>query len=212
MMTNPDFRASRNTQTCSEIAAARGRHARERSRDAGGSPLRGEVLFGVSWLASFMATLLMAPFPFRSTPSVRPTAYEPHPRELGVAGPLRHRQRGTLHGRYRAPPSMTRIMKDLRRPVAREAAREALLARVGGDVETLAWVAAHVDASDLLRLAVHARSGRSDAEVIASWRSEARSDREAKEAEIRARDKAHGPSETAEEGDEGGHVFAPPGR
>ncbi len=199
-------------RSCAEVAAYRGRRKRRRKADEGASPVRGEIAFGVTWVASLMTSLILAPFRRNSSPNENPS-YRPHQRELGTPGPLRHRQRGTLHGRYGSLPSMTRIMTDLRRPVARQAARDALLVRIGSDSETSAWVAAQLDADDLRRLAVHARSGRADSDIISSWRSEARAEREAAEAEIRARDRAKRTSlEIADEGDEGGHIFAPLGR
>lgn len=92
--------------------------------------------------------------------------------------------RGRLHhGRYRAMPSMSRLMRDLRRPAAHDAARAVLMARVDSDPDTLSWAAGLVDAGSEWRLALYARSGTSDADVVAAWRAEARADKEAAEAE-----------------------------
>lgn len=198
-------------RTCSEIAAARGRHARERRRSAGESPLRGEIVFGMTWLASLMASLALAPFRIRSAGSRDPVTYVPTPRELGVPGPLRHRPSGRLHGRYRAAPSMSRILRDLKRPAAHDAATSALMARIGGDAITLGWVVAMVDAGGIWRLALHARPGVPDADVVAAWQAEARADRAAAEAEAVAALKASIAAANAAEGnDDGGHTFAPP--
>lgn len=198
-------------RTCSEIASARGRHARERARTGVGpiSPLRGEVAFAVSWLTSVMSSLVLVPFRGRSTRS-RDPAYVPTPRELGVPGPLRHRSSGRLHGRYGALPSMSRLLRDLRRPAARAAARAALMARIGGDDVTLAWAVALLDGGDERRLALHARAGVPDAEVIAAWRSEARAEKAAAEADAKADLLVKiSDANRAEEG-EGGQVFSPP--
>ena len=130
----------------------------------------------MSWLTSLMTSLVMAPFRARPAPRPEP-AYQPTPQELGVPGPLRHRPSGRLHGRYRVPPSMSRIFRDLKRPVAHDAARAALMARVGSDGDTLAWVARLVDVGAEWRLALHARPGFSNANIVAAWRAEAKADK-----------------------------------
>lgn len=176
-------------RSCTEIATARARHARERVRTSVAplSPLRAEVLFSVTFLASLMSSLVM--LPFRARPALRPQpTYEPTQRELGVPGPLRPRLNGRLlHGRYRAVPPMSRIMRDLKRPIARDAARAALMARIGNESDTLSWAAGLVDVGAEWRLALHARSGASDADVVAAWRAEARADKAAAEAALKAR-------------------------
>lgn len=160
-------------RTCADIAAARGRHVRERARAAGVSPLKGEILLGVTAVASFMTNIVMLPFRRRSIPSRDPAPEHPTPRELGVPDPLRPRLVGTLHGRYGARPSMERLMRDLRRPVARDAALAALLARLGSDAATRAWLQAQVDADDLRRVVVYVRPEMSETEIIEAWRSAA---------------------------------------
>lgn len=200
-------------RSCVEIAGSRARHARERARTGVGpfSPLRGEIAFAVFWLTSLMTSLLMAPFRARPAPRPEPV-YQPTPQEFGVPGPLRHRPRGSLHGRYCAPPSMSRIFRDLKRPAAHDAARTALMARVGSDTDTLAWVAGLVDAGTEWRLALHARPGRFDAEVVEAWRAEARAERVAAEAEARATLMAKVATANAAEGNETGEVgLRPPG-
>lgn len=180
-------------RSCTEIAAARARHARERVRTSTAplSPLRGEILFGVTFLASLMASLVTSPFRARPAPDSAPK-YQPTLRELGVPGPLRPRPHGRLHGRYRAVPSMSRIMRDLRRPAAHDAARAALLVRIGSDPVTLAWAAALVDSGAEWRLALATRPGIPDAEVVSAWQAEARADKAAAEAEAAAANAAEG--------------------
>lgn len=187
--------------SCIAVASARGRHARERVR-TGVEPfsaLRGEIAFAVSWLTSVMTSLVTAPFRARPAPRPEP-AYQPTPRELGVPGLLRHRPGGRLHGRYRAPPSMSRIFRDLKRPAAHDAARAALLARVGSDRDTLAWVAGLIDVGMEWRLALHARSGASDSDVVSAWRAEAKTVKAAAEAAAAAALKARIGAENAAEG------------
>lgn len=199
-------------RTCSEIASARGRHARERARTGVGplSPLRGEVAFAVSWLTSLMTSVVLAPFQARPAGSRDPVSYVPTPRELGVPGPLRHRPSGRLHGRYGALPSMSRLLRDLRRPAARAAARAALMTRIGGDDVTLVWAVALLDSGDERRLALHARAGVPDADVIAAWRSEARAEKATAEADAKAALLAKISDANRAEEDEGGQVFSPP--
>lgn len=161
-------------KTCVEVAAARGRRARARALLAGGSPLRGEVLYGVMALSSFMALVVMLPFrPRRHAPFRGDLPERPIPRELGVPGPLFRPRTGQLHGRYGARPSIERIMRDLRRPAARDAALAALLARLGGDLATGVWVQEQADADDLRRLMVSVRPGMSEVAIIEAWRSAA---------------------------------------
>jgi len=176
-------------RSCIEIAAARARHTRERVRTSPApfSPLRGEIAFAVVWLASLLSNLVLAPFRTRPAPGPEPSSYEPTPQELGVPGPLRPRPHGRLlHGRYRTVPSLKRIFRDLRRPVAHDAARAALMARVGSDTDTLSWANGLIDAGTEWRLALHARPGILDAEVVAAWRAQAKADHAAAEAEAKA--------------------------
>lgn len=202
-------------RSCVEIANARAWHARERVRTSLRplSPLRGEIAFAVVWVATFMSSLVMAPFRARIPGNPKPT-YEPTLWELGVPGSLRPRppHGRLLHGRYRATPTMTRILRDLRRPAARDAARAALMARLGSDLDTLNWTAGLVDSDSQWRLALHARPGISDADVVAAWRAEARADRAAAEAEAAAALRTSiGAANAAEDAADGGFAFRAPG-
>lgn len=190
-MTKQEFRASRKRKSCSGVASARARHRRARAE--GTSPMKGEILFGVTWIASFMAAMSVAPFAWKAA-WLRPwmpkrdaePPYEPHPRELGVPAPLRPASRGMVHGRYRSAPSMSVIMRDLKRPSAAGSARDALMARLSGDPITREWAAARLNEDDMRRLALHVRPGRSDVDVVAAWRAEATAERAASEAEVAA--------------------------
>lgn len=192
-------------RSCREVAATRARHARERTRTSTAplSPLRGEVAFVVVWVSALLSNLVMAPFRARPAPGLGPT-YLPTPQELGVPGPLRPRPPygRILHSRYRSIPSMSRLMRDLKRPAAHAAARAALMARIGGDDVTLGWAAGLVDAGAEWRLALHARSGASDADVVSAWRAEARVDKAAAEAEAAAALRAKLVAANAAEGDD----------
>lgn len=192
-------------RSCVEIAGYRARHARERVRTSVAplSPLRGEVAFGVAWLSALASSLVMTPFRARPSPRSEPT-YQATPQELGVPGPLRPRPQDghLLHGRYRVAPSMSRLMRDLRRPAAYNAARAALLARIGSDPDTLSWAAGLVDSGGAWRLALHARSGASDADVVSAWRAEARVDKAAAEGEAAAALRAKLVAANAAEGDD----------
>lgn len=193
-------------RTCSEIATARARHGRTRAAASGASPLRGEILFGVTWLSSLISSLLTAPLRARHPASSPEPTYRPTPQELGVPGPLLRSSRGRLHGRYRISPSMSVIMRDLKRPVARDAARAALMAQLGSDPATREWAAAQIDSDDMWRLALHVRSGRSDVDVVAAWRAEAAAERAASEAEVAAalRARIGAADAVAQDGGEGG--------
>jgi hypothetical protein len=170
-------------------------------------------MFGVVWLASLMSNLALAPFRGRPARNSEPATYVPTPQELGVPGPLRPGAPNgkLLHGRYRAAPSMSRVLRDLRRPAAHEAARAALLARIGDDSDTLAWAAGLVDGGASWRLALAARPGIPDAEVVAAWRAEAKADKAAAEAEAKAALRATISDANRAEEDDGGHLFTPAG-
>lgn len=73
--------------------------------------------------------------------------------------------------RYSEQPSMKRLMRDLRRPAAREDAMQILLARVD-DVALRGWIIAQVCQDQINRLAVHVRSGLHDSLIIELWRAE----------------------------------------
>ncbi|TDT96714.1 hypothetical protein DFO45_1911 [Azorhizobium sp. AG788] len=209
-MTKQEFRASRKRKSCSGVASARARHRRARAE--GTSPMKGEILFGVTWISSFMAAMSVAPFvwtaawlrPWMPKRDAEPP-HEPHPRELGVPGPLRPGTRGVMHGRYRSVPSMSLIMRDLKRPVAHDAARAALMARLGSDPATRKWAAAQIDGDEMRRLALHVRPGRSDVDVMAAWCAEAAAERAASEAEVAAamRARTGAANAVAQDGSEG---------
>ncbi|HEY5797713.1 MAG TPA: hypothetical protein VIU82_22135 [Bosea sp. (in: a-proteobacteria)] len=107
---------------------------------------------------------------------------------------------------------MSRILRDLRRPAAHDAARAALLARIGRDDVTLSWAAGLVDSGHVWRLALAVRPGMPDAEVVILWRSEARAEIAAAEAEAAAALKAKvAAANAAEDAVDGGLALRPPG-
>ena len=107
---------------------------------------------------------------------------------------------------------MSRLMRDLKRPAAHDAARAALLSRIGGDAVTLGWATGLVDGGASWRLALHARPGISDAEVVAAWRADAMADKAAAEAEAAAALRASIAAANAAEDGVGGEVGSrPPG-
>jgi len=95
----------------------------------------------------------------------------------------------------------------LGRPVAGVSARAALLVRIGGDVTTRDRAVAQIDVGDLRGLMLHARPGRSDSEVIASWRAQAKANQKTTEAEADARKRQ---MLSIPEDGAGCHVFTPP--
>lgn len=73
--------------------------------------------------------------------------------------------------RYSTQPSMKRLMRDLRRPAAREDVMQFLLARID-DVALRGWVIEQIREDRINRLAIHVHPGLHDAAVISSWQAE----------------------------------------
>lgn len=76
-------------------------------------------------------------------------------------------------GRYASRPSLRRLMRDLRRPAARQDALEALLAIVS-DPETRSWIVERIDDDEVNRISIFVRPGMSEEAVFAAWAAEAR--------------------------------------
>lgn len=62
-------------------------------------------------------------------------------------------------------------MRDLRRPAAREDAKQLLLARID-DVGLRSWIIEEISQDQINRLAIYVRAGLNDATIIASWQAE----------------------------------------
>lgn len=94
----------------------------------------------------------------------------PNPYERGETWGLR--RRAASGSRYKARPSMMKLMKDLRRPAARSDALRFLLERIP-DPATREWIREQVAAGDINRISVYIRPGRSEDFALAGWYSEA---------------------------------------
>ena len=182
-------------KNCHAIAKARARQARRK----GSNPFLVFLVFVWAFLASVLsAPRLGFPSPKGSIPSrleADRTAPDERPindYERGLSGPFKHRPRPGM-GRYRARPSMARLMADLRRPAARADAAAALAARIT-DPAVRAWVATKIADHEFNKLSIYVRPGRGDETILAAWRGEVDAEIEENEATKRAADD-HGLSE-----------------
>ena len=148
----------RRQKSCGEIALVRARQARRQNRHP--------VVVG--WV--FIAALLSI-----RTPVMLPAT--PYPSEADNDWPISDYERGystspkPRRERYNTQPSMKRLMRDLRRPAARDAATQFLLASVD-DVGLRGWIIEQIREDRVNRLAIHVHPGMPDAVIIASWQAE----------------------------------------
>ncbi|PQA72320.1 hypothetical protein [Brucella oryzae] len=148
----------RRQKSCGEIALARARQARRQKKH----PIQ------VGW--TFIAALLSI-----RTPVTLPAT--PCRSAVDNDWPISDYERGYSTSRklrlerYSEQPSMKRLMRDLRRPAAREDAMQFLLARID-DIDLRGWVIKQIRQDQINRLSTHVRPGLDDAFVIASWQVE----------------------------------------
>ena len=148
----------RRQKSCIEIALARARQARRQKK----YPIQ------VGWV--FIAALLSL------RTSVMPPA-TPYRAAADNDWPISDYERGystspkPRRERYNTQPSMKRLMRDLRRPAARDVATQFLLSRID-DVALRSWVTEQIREGRINRLAIHVRPGLPDNTVIASWQAE----------------------------------------
>lgn len=149
----------RRQKSCAEIALTRARQARRQKKNP--------ILVG--WI--FIAALLS----LRSAPVMEPTT--PCRSAADNDWPISDYERGYStspkphHERYDTQPTMNRLMRDLRRPAAREDATQFLLARID-NIALRGWVIEQIREDRINRLSIHVHPSLSDSAVIASWRAE----------------------------------------
>lgn len=147
----------RRQKSCAEIALTRAHQARRQKKHP--------VLIG--WI--FIAALLSV-----RTPVMRPATSCRC--EVDNDWPISDYERGYTTSpkprreRYNTQPSMKRLMRDLRRPAARDDATQFLLARID-DIALRGWIIEQIREEQINRLAIHVRPGLHDAAIIASWQA-----------------------------------------
>lgn len=148
----------RRQKSCREIALARVRQARRQKKHP--------ILIGWALIVALLSI---------RTPVTLPVT--PQQSEAGDDWPISDYERGFSttqkqpRERYSEQPSMNRLMRDLRRPAAREDAMQFLLARID-DVALRGWIIEHIREDRINRLSIHVRSSLPDITVIASWQAE----------------------------------------
>ncbi|WP_433848820.1 hypothetical protein [Brucella pseudogrignonensis] len=147
----------RRQKSCIEIALARARQARRQKKH----PIQ------VGWV--FIAALLSL------RTSVMPPA-TPYRAAADNDWPISDYERGystsrkPRRERYSVQPSIIRLLRDLRRPAAREDAMQFLLARID-DIALRGWIIEQIREDQINRLAIHVHPGLHDAAIIASWQA-----------------------------------------
>jgi len=163
----------RRQKSCVEIAVTRVRQARRRKMN----------LILIAW--AFVAALLSP----RSTIERQHSGLSQN--DAADDWPISDYERGystspkLRRERYSEQPSIKRLMRDLRRPAARENAMQFLLARID-DVALRGWVIEQIREDQINRLAIHVHPGLPDTAVIASWRAELDAQNDATDEAIRA--------------------------
>lgn len=147
----------RNNKSCFKIAWLQARQAQRQTKH----PVHIGWIFIVS-LLSFRPSVMLPVIPNRKANDDWPISDY----ERGFSKP-----RWQLHERYIEQPTMKRLMRDLRRPAAREDATQCLLSRIN-DVDLRGWIIEQIHEDRINRLAVHVRPGLQDRSIIASWQAE----------------------------------------
>lgn len=155
------------------------RHRAKLSRRAG----RGRTVAFLVFLWAF----LTGPFGAGAQSRQKPLPSSPMPEseswpvtdyERGLGGHTDYLIRPRLRTeRYRSRPSLARLIADLRRPGARDQAREVLLDRIKDQI-TRDWTVDQIETGEINRLSIHIRSGRSEETVFNAWQSEAETRRD----------------------------------
>ncbi len=184
-MRNDERRHDRNRRgrTCWNAALAKARRSRSKARRNPASAAVADLLFLIVLLASLVADMFGMVFAIPSAPrrAAGAAAHEdgspsrpPNEYELGMPGPwLPSVPRST--DRYRGRrPTLSRLLRDLRRPSARKDAEAAVLALIPpGETLLRSWVAAQLLRQDYMQLAVWARPHLSIAEILQRWQDAA---------------------------------------
>lgn len=166
-------------RTCWDIRLARARQARAAARRRSRGWLLLLLAFAWGMLSPSSAP---APRPFRdasprpaSTPPVLPdddgdASRPPSAYERGEPHRWRPKRRPEL-GRYGGTlPTLSRLIGDLRRAHARRDAADALMARLpAGDERLHDWVRQQLDEGNVSVLALWARPGIADVDIMAAW-------------------------------------------
>lgn len=144
---------------CIEIARIRARKARQNGAC--------DLLVALAFIKAFLPVGRLSPFAMSSPP---------HGSGLKDKRTIDDKQSyssslGRFQNRYSAPPSIRRLMRDLRRPAARLDAENTLLSTLT-DIDLRHWVGERIHNDEISRLSVFVRPGISDDSVIAAWRSE----------------------------------------
>ncbi len=148
----------RRQKSCAQIARTRARQARRQKKHP--------IIIG--WI--FIAALLSI-----RTPVKLPAT--PHRSEANNEWPISDYERGYSTSpkphreRYYEQPSMKRLMRDLRRPAAREDATQFLLARID-DVDLRGWVIEQIREGQINRLAIHVHESSTQNGILESWQIE----------------------------------------
>lgn len=149
----------RSQKSCAKIALTRARQARRQKKNP--------ILVG--WI--FIASLLS----IRSTPVMQPAM--PCRSAADNDWPISDYERGYSTSpkphreRYNTQPTMNRLMRDLRRPAAREDATQFLLARID-NIALRGWVIEQIREDRINRLAIHVHPDLPDTATISLWQVE----------------------------------------
>lgn len=148
----------RPQKSCWEIALARARQARRQKKHP--------ILIGWVFIAALLSirTPVMQPATPQQSDADNDWPISDYERGF-CTSPKSHRQR------YSEQPSMKRLIRDLRRPAARDDAKQFLLARID-DVALRGWIIEQIREDRINRLAIYVRSGLHDVTIIALWQAE----------------------------------------
>lgn len=148
----------RRQKSCGEIAMARARQAQRQKKH----PIMIGWVF-ITALLSIRAPVMLPTTPQRSDAD---NEWRISDYERGFSTVPKQRR-----DRYSEQPTLKRLMRDLRRPAARDDATQFLLARIDG-VDLRGWIIEQIREDHINRLAIHVRPGLPDTVVIASWQAE----------------------------------------
>ncbi|MDR2310455.1 MAG: hypothetical protein LBE54_05635 [Brucellaceae bacterium] len=148
----------RHQKSCAEIALTRARQARRQKKHP--------ILIGWAFIAALLSNRSSNSSQNMSCIDVIDHDWPISDYERGYSACPKFRCE-----RYSEQPTLKRLIRDLRRPAAREDAMQFLLARID-DIALRGWIIEQINQDQINRLAIHVRPSLHDSSIIASWQAE----------------------------------------
>lgn len=164
-------------KSCLEIALVRARQARRQKKHP--------VIIGWIFIAALLSIRTSDTLPAKQSYSVADNEWLISDYERGYSTAPK-----PSHERYGVQPTLKRLMRDLRRPAARDDAMQFLLARID-DIALRGWIIEQISEDRINRLAIHVHPNLPDSVIVASWQAELNAEKTAIDKAINDTIQAH---------------------